>query len=93
MEVKLKTKILEAQLTPKLKYKKPVTTSQEIGWLSSEKFNKNFQNHNVTSCAETEFGSAYYAMKGFGPYSNKNNNEFSAGKSGGGKSMPSPKKK
>jgi FAM183A and FAM183B related len=92
-EAKLKTKILEAQLTPKMKYNKPVTTSQEIGWLSSNKFNKNFQNHNVTSCAETEFGSAYYAMKGFGPYSNKNNNEFSAGKSGGAAKSMSPTKK
>jgi len=63
-----------------MKYSKPVTASQEIGWLNSEQFNKNFQNHNVTSCQETAFGSAYYAMKGFGPYSNKNNNEFSASK-------------
>ena len=76
---KLKAKILESQLKPKMKYTKPVTAAQEIGWINAEKFKHNCQNHNVRSCQETEFGSAYYAMKGFGPYSNKNSNEFSAG--------------
>lgn len=86
---------MESQLTPKMKYTKPITAAQEIGWMSSDKFNKNFQNHNVTSCQETAFGSAYYAMKGFGPYSNKNNNEFSgkaAAGGGGGHAAPAKKK-
>jgi len=37
------------------------------------------------------FGSAYYAMKGFGMYSNKNNNEFS-GKKDEAVSFPTLKK-
>lgn len=30
----------------------------------------------MTSCPETLFGSSYFAMRGFGPYSNKNNADF-----------------
>ena len=33
IEDNLKSKIVESQLTPKMKYKHPVTASQEIGWL------------------------------------------------------------
>ncbi len=36
IEDKLKAKIIESHLTPKMKYKHPVTASQEIGWVPSE---------------------------------------------------------
>ena len=73
VEEKLRAKIIESQLTPKMKYKTPVTASQEIGWSESKKFNKAFQSYNLTSCPETLFGSSYFALKGIGLYSNKNN--------------------
>lgn len=85
VEEKLRTKITESKLTPQMKYKHPVTASQEIGWIGSEvdpsdqKLNKHFQNYNLSSCPETLFGSNYYAMKGYGPYSNKNNVDFLKG--------------
>lgn len=36
MEDKLKAKIIESTLTPKMKYKHPVTASQEIGWINAQ---------------------------------------------------------
>ena len=36
VEEKLKNKIIECHLTPKLKYKHPMTASQEIGWVNSK---------------------------------------------------------
>ena len=36
VEEKLRTKITESKLTPQMKYKHPVTASQEIGWVGSE---------------------------------------------------------
>lgn len=60
-----------------MKYPHPLTANQEIGWIASavvsaeQKFNKSFQSHTLTSCQETLFGSAYFAMKGHGQFSNK----------------------
>ena len=36
VEEKLRTKITESKLTPQMKYKHPVTASQEIGWIGCE---------------------------------------------------------
>lgn len=36
VEEKLRTKITESKLTPQMKYKHPVTASQEIGWVGAE---------------------------------------------------------
>ena len=36
IEEKLRSKITESKLTPKMKYKHPMTASQEIGWISSQ---------------------------------------------------------
>ncbi len=52
----------------------------------TQRLNKHFQNYNLTSCNETLFGSNYCAMKGYGPYSNKNNVNFLTGGGDKGKS-------
>lgn len=36
IEERLRTKIIESKLTPHMKYKHPVTASQEIGWVGCE---------------------------------------------------------
>lgn len=36
VEEKLRSKITESKLTPQLKYKHPMTASQEIGWIGSD---------------------------------------------------------
>lgn len=95
VEEKLRAKITESKLTPQMKYKHPVTASQEIGWIGNEvaidneKLNRHFQSYNLSSCQETLFGSNYYAMKGYGPYSNKNNTDMGKGEKG--KSPPKKK--
>lgn len=44
VEEKLKVKIAESKLTPQMKYKHPLTASQEIGWMNAQVVTNNQRN-------------------------------------------------